>query len=209
MSDVKRCAQCGMLREATEFRLYTYSRQKGTQGRYRICKSCENLNTKYKRYKKALADPNTQPVVAVRATEFVNKMDKLYSMLDAKGYHVAVEPQQSSEHSETEDIDKLLAFYTQQTVEIQPSIPADVPSDLLSWLNADAQEWADAGFAPEYLQETIYESLKAKYRPQIGFDQNRGLPIFDDTYKDTLNAILRKFDDYEDAYSCDNNDEGS
>ena len=54
---------------------------------------------------------------------------------------------------------------------------------------------------PEYLQETVYESLKAKYRPQIGVDKQTYLPIYDDTYKNVLNQILRRFDDYEEAYS--------
>ena len=53
--------------------------------------------------------------------------------------------------------------------------------------------------SPEYLQETVYESLKAKYRPQTGFNRDTGMPIYDDTYKAELNQILRLFDEYEEA----------
>ena len=49
----------------------------------------------------------------------------------------------------------------------------------------------------------MYESLKAKYRPQLGYDSERGLPIYDDTFKDVLNQILRRFDDYEDSMEED------
>ena len=39
MSKVKRCVQCGILKEEDEFRPYTYSKSKGTSGRYRILKA--------------------------------------------------------------------------------------------------------------------------------------------------------------------------
>ena len=71
------------------------------------------------------------------------------------------------------------------------------------WLEQDVNEWVENGLSPEYLQETVYESLKAKYRPQLGYDSERGLPIYDDTFKDVLNQILRRFDDYEDSMEED------
>ena len=73
---------------------------------------------------------------------------------------------------------------------------SEVPDELQAWLDADPAEWQAKELSPEYLQETIYESLKAKYRPQISVDRDTYLPIYDDTYKDVLNQILRKFDDY-------------
>ena len=70
-------------------------------------------------------------------------------------------------------------------------------------LDQDPSEWVEKGLSPEYLQETVYESLKAKYRPQLGYDSERGLPIYDDTFKDVLNQILRRFDDYEDSMEAE------
>lgn len=102
-------------------------------------------------------------------------------------------------------VDKLLAFYGQQpqeqarqsTVDIPNEI--EIPEDLNIWLTQDQTEWIEKGLSPEYLQEVVYEALKAKYRPQLGYDTERGLPIYDDTFKDVLNEILRRFDDYEDS----------
>ena len=103
-------------------------------------------------------------------------------------------------------VDKLFAMYGEKPVGATVTAtvvapPSDVPDELQAWLDADPAEWQAKELSPEYLQETIYESLKAKYRPQIGVDRDTYLPIYDDTYKDVLNQILRKFDDYEEQYA--------
>lgn len=246
----KRCVQCGILKDPFEFRRYTYSKTAGTQGRYRICKECEALNTRYRR-----------AIERGDAEEF-ELINKLYLALEALGYRTPLRSGTRQVPSETADlVDRLMKHHSMDVSSVvkrtpieptetaivelhhdngvirmevpkkpkqrvtsrpwQEGVPgvevlsweeddsvddktedasADVPHELQYWLDVDALEWADNDISPEYLQETIYESLKAKYRPQIGIDKELYLPIYDDTYRDVLNAILRRFDEYEETY---------
>lgn len=78
--------------------------------------------------------------------------------------------------------------------------PPTIPDELIYWLEVDMAEWHSQDMSPEFLQETVYESLKRAYRPQLGIDKERYIPIYDDTYKNVLNDILRRFDEYEESY---------
>jgi hypothetical protein len=207
VSSVKRCVQCGLLKEADAFRKYTYSKQHGTEGRYRICKACEAINAAYRRAKQLLSqvswtDDLEKAMKVEQAHRTIKKTDKLYDVLRARGLRVPTDPAVP----ETQDnIDTLLEFYAAEapvksTVAIAPA-PVDIPDELTHWLTVDTREWAEANISPEYLQETVYESLRAKYRPQVGVDKDTYLPIYDDTYKSVLNDILRRFDDYEEECS--------
>jgi len=221
--ELKRCKQCGILKDVEEFRQYTYSKVNATPGRLSLCKECESLNTRYKRLVETLI-PTGEATYKYKATptkeldkinawnEEAQKIRELYTMLESRGLHTPLSklpPDVSENSSSIRTIDKLLDFYASPT---QPSaqrptaklaIPTeskvDVPTELQKWLDESAEDWIASDLHPEYLQETVYESLKAKYRPQIGIDQERFIPIYDDTYKTVLNAILRKFDEYEEA----------
>jgi hypothetical protein len=127
-----------------------------------------------------------------------------------RGLRVPTMPVQAQE--EETSVDKLLSFYATATPQTQSVIAPvviaqNIPDELTEWLNADTATWYAQGISPEYLQETVYESLKAKYRPQIGVDKETYLPMYDDTFKDVLNKILRRFDDYEEEYSNDASEE--
>jgi len=213
--EMKRCVQCGILKDEGQFRKYTYSSRKGTSGRYRICKDCEALNTKYRR---AVQSGDIETAESIRNG---------YEALEAIGYRTPLSAKPNNRPVEAE-LNKILQHHgvsiksviTRTPVPEEPtatfkagdateSIPVssfvelEVPEELQYWLDVDTQEWIDNDISPEYLQETIYESLKAKYRPQIGVDKERFIPIYDDTYKTVLNAILRRFDDYEEQCSAD------
>ena len=131
----------------------------------------------------------------------------LYDMLSARGLRVPTKKVPEDPNAGVlGTVDKLFAMYGEKpaaaTVAATVVAPtSEVPDELQAWLDADPAEWQAKELSPEYLQETIYESLKAKYRPQIGVDRDTYLPIYDDTYKDVLNQILRKFDDYEEQYA--------
>ena len=206
MADVKRCVQCGLLKNADMFRKYTYSRQHGTEGRYRICKACEATNAAYRRAKQLIQTQVPDTLEAAlrveQARETIVKTERLYDVLRSRGLRVPTDktPPQSNTHA---NIDTLLAFYAADAPATLTAIaaPIDIPDELDHWLNVDTQEWLDSAISPEYLQETVYESLKAKYRPQTGIDKNTYLPIYDDTYRSILNQILRRFDDYEEECS--------
>lgn len=207
---LKRCKQCGMLKEENCFRPYTYSRNKSEPSRYRICRDCESINTTYRRTREQLDKGGLTIEESSSLSETLTKITKLYRALEAKGLQVPEYGIKKKKPAAEAAVDKLLAFYGQQpqeqarqsTVDIPTEI--DIPEDLNVWLTQDVNEWAEKGLSPEYLQETVYESLKAKYRPQLGYDPERGLPIYDDTFKEILNQILRRFDDYEDSMEEDN-----
>ena len=101
-----------------------------------------------------------------------------------------------------DNVDKLLQFYNLDTLsKVTVATSVNTPEELTRWLADDFTKWEELGLTPEYLQETVYESLKAKYRPQTSVNKETFMPIYDDTYKDILNQILRRFDDFEEAYS--------
>lgn len=214
MSQVKRCKQCGILKEVTEFRSYTYAKKMGTEGKLSICKECENINSIYKR---AVAAVEANPEY-FRKDQFMDdpklekaladskKINKLYDTLEARGLHTPRQAQHVEQKDPVADsIEKLQAFYD-GGIQIRSGnpnyvapipTPDSIPDDLKYWLDTSFTEWQEKGLDPEYLQETVYESLKAKYRPQMGVNKETFLPVYDDTYKSQLNAILKRFDEYE------------
>lgn len=220
----KKCTQCGLLKEPTEFRQYTKPRTDGTHGRYRICKACEALNMRYTR---AMADGN--------AAEF-ERLTELFRALEALGFRTPLQRKPRDVTSTEDVVDDLMRHHGMTVDQVIRRIPQEpsaaiedmlftpyggvlsmgadaledddtisdpgrrVPEELQHWLDEPLESWWNEGVDPEYLQETIYESLKAKYRPQTGVDRESYLPIYDDTYKDVLNGVLRRFDDYEEMY---------
>lgn len=240
MAEMKRCKQCGVLKDVGAFRPYTYSKQKGTEGRFRICRQCENINSTYRRLvterEKFRNEETGGYSFAPHQTAYwhslvaeIEKIESIYKLLEARGYSVPTTKQAEGPVMLVTPkidsyLDQLNSFYgvrggeettEDKPVAAKPTAPAlepeemDVPSDLQRWLDMRVEDFAMSGLTPDYLQETVYESLKAKYRPQIGTDPATFLPVYDDTYKNVLNQILRKFDDYEDYFAeqegADNN----
>lgn len=238
MSEMKRCKQCGVLKSADAFRRYTYSRQKGTEGRFRICRQCENINSTYRRLcaerqKYWNPEENRYGVPSFQLNYWdslvseIEKIESLYKLLEAHGYSTPLSNKQGAQSIVPSTVDtyveSLSSFYgttpgelgkpTDTKVSTKPMAPAlqpeemDLPKDLQRWLEMDVHALRLAGLTPDYLQETVYESLKAKYRPQVGTDPTTFLPIYDDTYKNILNRILKAFDDYEDQWASQELDE--
>jgi len=203
MSEMKRCVQCGLLKEAEEFRPYTYSIEKGTGGRYRICRTCEKINARYHTLKKQVEATSGYSGASFDYTE-LHEIQELYAVLEARGLRT---PTAAVKVKPLSDTASLLAFYAEAPTVVKPKVmiatktTVDIPEELSIWLKAPFVEWEEKGLSPEFLQETIYESLKAKYRPQTGVDKERFIPVYDDTFKDVLNEILKRFDDYEEEYA--------
>ena len=218
MADMKRCIQCGLLKNVEEFRRYTYAKEKDTDGRYRLCKQCEATNTTYRKICKQLDTfkdevtgdfsftPSSKETF-YRLRKSKERIEMLYDMLAARGLRVPTKKVPDDPNAGVlGTVDKLFAMYgeTPNATTVTATViatPDELPDELQAWLDADPAEWQEKELSPEYLQETIYESLKAKYRPQTGVDKETYLPIYDDTYKDVLNQILLKFDDYEEQYA--------
>lgn len=207
VAEVKRCVQCGILKDIEQYRKYTYSKEKETEGRYRVCKSCEAINTAFRRAKSQLNFKENGQVASycdktIGAYETYTRIKQLYETLESRGLRV---PSDIAVIKDTtaDSVEKLLQFYsvdapTKITTEVAVNT---IPADLSKWLEDDFEDWVANDLTPEYLQETVYESLKAKYRPQTGVNKETYMPIYDDTYKDVLNKILRRFDDFEEVYS--------
>lgn len=196
MAEMKRCKQCGLLKEVEQFRLYTYSRSKGTPGRYRYCKQCESINAAYTRAKKQ-NEAYEKGDAKEHARVIEAKIEALYGTLESKGFRTPLSYTAPVDNT-ISAIDSIMSFYEVDAPKLPVAANNEVPDDLQRWLTMDYSEWSERGLSPEYLQETVYESLKAKYRPQIGIDREKYIPVYDDTYKDVLNKILARFDDYED-----------
>lgn len=202
MTNVKRCIQCGLLKPEDDFRPYTYAAKNNTKGRYRICKTCEAINQAYRRAK--LAEQNCEDDDAYwDASQEVKRIEKLYDVLASRGLRVPNRKFESQEAKQVDDVERLMAFYETQPTTTSPlpsAVAPAVPADLQEWLDVPMETWLEQGISPEYLQETIYESLKSKYRPMLRVDKDTFLPVYDDTYKDILNMILQRFDEYEESF---------
>ena len=96
---------------------------------------------------------------------------------------------------------------TQGTVNTitEPEIPADTPADLKMWLETPFETWREQSLTPEYLNEIVYPTLKAQYRPETGWDAVKLVQTYDDTYKQVLNQISQRFWDYEDWFIAEKN----
>lgn len=87
----------------------------------------------------------------------------------------------------------------------EPEIPADTPEDLKTWLETPFETWREQSLTPEYLNEIVYPTLKAQYRPETGWDAVKLVQTYDDTYKQVLNQISQRFWDYEDWFIAEKN----
>mgnify|MGYP000980877160 CR=1 FL=1 len=211
MANVKRCVQCGILKDADGFRKYTYSKANNTEGTYRICRTCEAINAAYRRAQQYLKENSYSDIngdVYCRMQEIVTNSEALYETLKERGLRVpAKRPiQQVAKEDPLASITKLMDFYVEEPTTTVDMPVENVPDELQKWLTMSTAEWKDAGISPEYLQETVYESLKAKYRPQTGVNKETFMPMYDDTYKEVLNKILHRFDDYEELCSTESDD---
>lgn len=182
------CKQCGEIKLTELFRPY-YHRS----GNYPICKDCEKINTRYKyiinKIPKELRGLYDEAEKILSATELQEMagIERWYELLTSKGLKV---PRFGTGRKRSNlDIESKINKLIEEAIE-----PTEhTPTELIIWLSRKLDEY-DA----EYLLDVVYEDLKKKYRPVIGIDQTTFLPIYDDKYKDTLDEILKRFNDYED-----------
>jgi hypothetical protein len=73
------------------------------------------------------------------------------------------------------------------------NVELDTPDELVEWLAKDLST-----YHPEEL-EKVSDRLWATYRPETGLDDNYK-PIFDNTYRETLDKIQARFNEHEDNF---------
>ena len=189
MQEVRRCKQCGEVKQLSSefFRPYYGDNAKGF---YRVCKTCERINNRYK-YLIRKGDAATPADL-----EEIKRIEELYDTLRELG----LEPPRygagvtSTVHSAVEELLKKkqqqVAERKEQLEEI--GVEVSVPTELAEWLTKPLTE------EPEYYEE-VYFKLREKYMPVIGVNPD-ATPKYDETYKEILDQILERFDEYEDNY---------
>ena len=181
----KQCRQCGEIKPIEQFRKY-YGGRKGT---YTICRSCEKINSRAK-YLRAKGESMNYEEEAE-----LYKIERLYDAQRACGLQP---PSRSTGRSTklVDNLDAMIANYAEManksTERISSVVP--LPQELRKWLSEPLTE------DPDYYLDEVYEKLKAEFRPVIRIDQSTMMPVYDDTYKDAIEAILKRFDEYEDNY---------
>lgn len=197
----RKCRQCGEIKQETEFRQYYGETRSGKErGRYRTCKTCESINTRYK----YLCKKQSNGKASESELQELAKIEQLYELLRAKGLKL---PAKRERGTIMNIVDQMIEKHSASVIEVEAEDGEQVitaaPQELLDWLNADLSQ-----YDPEYLQDVVADELIKKYRPQIGVDPNTYEPIYDDTHRDILNKLLERFDEYEDNYKGKDTDEG-
>lgn len=204
MDDFKQCKQCGKMLPTSMFRKY-YG---GRKGSYKYCLTCEKINNREKYLMK-------KATFTAEETEELDMIHKLWQIQRMNGLQPPHDNRNKA--SVADKVEDLLADY--EATQVASSKSTDpraaahefdyteimagdntIPAELSKWLTVELTE------EPDYYQDTIYEQLKDKYRPVIEINQDTLMPVYDDTYKQVLNLILERFDDYEDNYDWDKED---
>lgn len=183
----KVCKQCGEVKPLEQFRPY-YGGRKGT---YTTCKTCERINSREK-YLASKAANDT----LIEAEQI--ELQKIHQLWDYQTQMGLCPPRKVSGKATPLDLDAMLESYKDQANKAKSVLPLNssitVPAELINWLTCELTE------SPEHYQEEVYYNLKAKYRPQLLIDKETHLPIYDDTYREVLDKIAARFDEYEDTY---------
>lgn len=221
MTKYKKCAQCGCVKLEDDFKI-KYTRTDGTKLRNPYCRLCEEDTRNYRALTKLL----DAHCISLGQEQQLAKYVEVFRLLESQGLSTPLS-RKSGDKANTERIrinpeqrlESLMQRYSTGTATPvsavqQPSDAAtqapseatvpvdttDVPEGLQQWLTGSFDEWYEKLFTPEYLNESVYPTLKSAYRKEIGWNAVTLTPEYDDTYKDVLNRISDRFWDYEDWY---------
>jgi hypothetical protein len=184
---LKKCQQCGEYRQLEEFRKYYNKTQKSKKSHYKTCKICESINQRYK-YLGRKKELNESEIV-----ERTN-IDDMYDILRDAGL------QPPTKKSDPNTVPNLVAdIVSKRKADLERREDADVeldtPDELVEWLTTELSPRT-----PEELEE-VSDRLWRTYRPKVGVDEaDNYKPMYDDTYRDILNQIQTRFDEYEDEF---------
>lgn len=187
--DVKTCKQCGELKPISRYRKY-YGGRRGT---YKVCLDCERINSREK-YLTAKGTNRTGDEEAE-----LQRIHMLYEYQRNVGLQPPVK--HGGRKPLTADLDSMIQKYADMSAKVQATTVSmddleltDTPAELLHWLTDKLDK------EPEYYLDEVYEYLKDTYRPCTGINKDTMMPEYDNTYKDVLDRILDRFNDYEDSY---------
>ena len=180
----KTCKQCGEIKPLEQFRPY-YG---GRKGYYTICKMCERINSreKYLSSKADLSDKDSDELEKIHVLWGHQRSLGLKPPRTTLGSYLPV----------SDKLDDMVERYAARAKAVNEAAPSDaVPAaELSEWLVCELDK------QPEYYQDEVYPRLREKYMPQLMIDPVTMLPVYDTTYRATLEEIAKRFDDYEDEY---------
>lgn len=184
--ETKQCRQCGEIKPVEQFRQY-YG---GRQGRYTMCRSCERINSRAKYLEKKESLTKLEEL----------ELTKLYQLYDAQRACGFRPPRREAGRKTmvVDDLDALIKTYTDRANAVG-NAPAELdtegtPAELLQWLSCELSG------DPDYYLDSVYEDLKTKYKPVLRIDPQTMLPVYDETHTMVLEAVLNRFNDYEDTF---------
>lgn len=153
---------------------------------YKTCMSCEKINARF-RY---LQNKGTSgKSLTVGETDDLRKIQTLYELLHKKGLSTPLFKSQSF----TIDLDAEITKHHADLVRLAgQGVKEQVPLELQEWLLKDLEDYDEDAL------ESIGDELIAKYRPVLRLDENYN-PVYNETYRDVLNQILKRFDDHIDG----------
>ena len=144
------------------------------KGNYTTCSLCEKINSRCK----YLRNKQKNSFLNVTEMQELTKIERLYMELRAIGMQPPAPKEVDTIMSSVDNMLQELSF---------------IPEELAHYLTVELIG------KPEYYEDE-YDRLVTKYRPMIGIDNTTGLPLYNDTYRLTLQSILARFEEYEDNY---------
>ncbi|MNI12527.1 hypothetical protein D3C73_657120 [compost metagenome] len=220
---LKRCKQCGEVKAQDMFRPY-YGQS--STSRYKLCLTCEKVNNRLK-YLRKKPNPSQEDTVEIGSIEKLYTLQRsrglkppgtkdivraeMSTLLEEELFkqQELLAAESSSKFWSDTGTSALISAQDGSTVEVPiqalypdngtpDNVPVDqprsIPAPLAAWLNADLTE-----FEPEYLQDEVASHLLETYKPQIGADPLTFKPIYDEQYRDILQDIFKRFDEYEET----------
>lgn len=210
---MKRCVQCGEILPLTRFRV-ARKHKDGTSATRKYCKACEYANNKFN----VLSKKRAAEGLSTEEAGVFNKLLMLFDLYAHNGNEIGSQvyltkhrncsvkvaiglPEridlQILKQLETKEIN--MEIYktpeaTEYTVGIDPSL-LDKP-DFKIWFDEKFEDWDKKKLVPSFLN-AVLKDLKSKYKPQIGYNEEKGLPIYDETYKEVLSRLATKMTDYD------------
>lgn len=178
MSEIRKCKQCGNVKSLSQYRKYINS-----ESRYRYCLECEKINTRRKYLTK-------KPNITEAEQEELQQIEALYEAQRSVGLEP---PRPNGGKGSIKDLISQQLADANAKKQHDIDISEETPSELLRWLHEEL-----TAYSPEELESTMFK-LSDKYRPQIRIDED-SRPIFDERFKDILNKIQDRFDNYEEEY---------
>lgn len=185
MTETRACYQCGEVKPLDQFRKYS-----GKRGHRRVCLVCEKLNNRYTYLLKIPYEKLSEEQEAE-----LNRYLVVYRSLEEAGIKVpSVGTRKPIDDSVLTKLADRALQIKMSLDSLQPDLPVEeIPHQLKEWLVKPLAAHPD-----RYL-EIVYPDLRTKYMPILSYNPD-GTPVRDQKYFKILDAILARFNEYEDTY---------